>query len=195
MRKVSLLAISFGASMALVMGVQLGDLWAGDSQYVGVAKCKVCHSKETLGGVEFQSWEQTAHAKAFETLKPGVKAEAKTAANLDPQKDYSSDPQCLKCHTTGYGKPAAADAKLEGVQCEACHGPGSEYKNPKIMSKKKYQENREAARKENMAAGLIIPTEEVCQGCHNQESPSFKEFDFQKNVELIKHKKAGSETK
>ncbi len=201
MKKLIMVPIFLVAIVAMVVGVRLTDLRAQDAEYVGVKKCKVCHSKEKLGGVEYQSWEQTAHAKALETLKAVVKAEAKSAANLDPQKDYSSDPECLKCHTTGYGKPAAAGSdgtqpNLDGVQCEACHGPGSKYKSPKIMSKKKYKEDREAARKENMAVGLILPTEEVCTGCHNQESPNFKEFDFKAMVEEVKHKKAaGSEAK
>lgn len=201
MRRLMMLAISLAAIVAMVLGLRLTDLRAQEAEYVGVAKCKVCHSKEKLGGEEYQVWETTAHAKALETLKAGVKAEAKSAANLDPQKDYSSDPECLKCHTTGYGKPAAAGTdgtkpNLDGVQCEACHGPGSKYKSPKIMSKKKYAEDREATREENIAAGLILPTEEVCTGCHNQDSPSFKEFDFKAKVEEIRHKKAaGSEAK
>jgi len=196
MQKFMMMAILFIAAVCMVVMLDSTAIRAQDAEYVGVAKCKVCHSKAKLGGEEFQAWEQTAHAKALETLKPGAKAEAKSAANLDPQKDYSSDPACLKCHSTGYGKPAAEGALLEGVQCEACHGPGSKYKSPTIMSKKKYGEDRDAARKAALAAGLVIPSEAVCTGCHNQESPTFKEFDFKARVEEIKHKKeAGSEAK
>ena len=189
MKKFCLLLIACAAAAALVLGMPLNTLLAADFQYVGDTKCKMCHSKDTLGGAEFPAWEKTAHAKAFESLKPGAKADAKTKAKLDPQKDYSTDAACLKCHNTGYGKPSAADAKLEGVQCEACHGPGSEYKSPKIMGKKKYQDNKEAAHKDALAAGLVMPTEELCKGCHNQESPTFKEFDYKKMVEMVKHKK------
>ena len=75
---------------------------------------------------------------------------------------------------------AVADTVFEGVQCEACHGPGSLYKSAKIMSKKKYKTDREAQHKLALEAGLIIPTEETCVGCHNKKSPFFKAFDFAK---------------
>jgi len=179
--------IVFGAASLLMSMVQLSCLWAGEFEYVGVAKCKTCHSKERLGGTQFQHWEETAHAKAIETLKPGVKVEAKVKSAMDPHKDYSSDPECLKCHTTGYEKPAAEGAKLEGVQCEACHGPGSAYKSMKIMSKKKYRENRGEAREKAISAGLVFSTEEVCAVCHNQEGNNFEEFDFETKVEQVKH--------
>jgi hypothetical protein len=66
-------------------------------------------------------------AKSFDLLKPGVAAEAKTAHNLEPNKDYTADAECLSCHTTGYGQPGgfvsvAETPKLVGVQCEVCHG-------------------------------------------------------------------------
>jgi len=39
--------------------------------------------------------------KAFAVLNPGVKAEEKKKAGLDPQKDYTTDLSCVQCHTTG----------------------------------------------------------------------------------------------
>ena len=91
----------------------------GAADYIGAAKCKMCHK------VQFASWETMGHAKAFEKL------EAADQTNVE----------CLGCHATG-GK-----AELPGVQCEACHGPGSDYKSMKVMK------DREAS----IAAGLIVP--------------------------------------
>jgi len=54
---------------------------AGENAFVGNKNCKKCHIKE------FKSWSETKMGQAFETLKPGVNAEAKTAAGLDPDKD------------------------------------------------------------------------------------------------------------
>jgi hypothetical protein len=125
------------------------------AEYVGEKKCKMCHKDEHA------SWLETKHAKAYEALKPE-----------DRKKD-----SCVVCHVTGF---AVADTLFEGVQCEACHGPGSLYKSAKIMSKTKYKENREAQHKLALEAGLVIPDEKTCVGCHNKKSPTFKSFDYTK---------------
>jgi len=117
---------------------------SADHQYVGDAKCKMCHSKQ------FKSWETTKHAKAYEALK-----------EADLKKD-----ECVGCHTTGYKKSTDL---LKGVQCEACHGAGSDYKNMNIMKDKA----------KAVEAGLIMPTEETCKTCHNEKSPTFKGFKFE----------------
>ena len=72
----------------------LGD---GEFEYIGSKKCKMCHK------VQYKSWEAGHKAGTFELLKPGQAVESKTKHNLDPQKDYTTDAGCLKCHTTGYG--------------------------------------------------------------------------------------------
>jgi len=118
----------------------------------GRTACRRCHLRE------FRSWEGTAHANALEALPE----ESRTDAN------------CVKCHTTGYGKggfTSVADTPdLANVTCEACHGPGSLYKDKEVM------EDQAAA----TAAGLVIPNEATCTGCHNSESPTFPgSFNFE----------------
>ena len=131
-------------------------------KYVGADKCKGCHKGEKNGEV-FEKWLESKHAKAFDLLKG----------------DEQKNPKCLACHTTGYGKETeAAPEALHGVQCEACHGPGAEYKSKKVM------EDKKAAQ----AAGLLIPNAKTCtDNCHNKNSPNFKEFDFDKSYAKIKH--------
>ncbi len=80
---------------------------SASAKYVGAKKCKMCHIKE------YKTWSKTGMATAYERI-----ADA-------PDKEL-----CVPCHTTGHGK-AAVDGvtpeKLQGVQCESCHGPGSEH--------------------------------------------------------------------
>lgn len=141
---------------------------AGDEyEYLGAKKCRTCHLPE------YNSWRKTLMAQAFELLKPGVRPEAKEAAGLDPNADYTSDAGCLSCHTTGYGEPSGfKDIKstpdLAGVACEACHGPGSGYAVDELMSLKNKNHSFESV----IAAGLVYPVpESVCLRCHNDDSP------------------------
>ena len=63
--------------------------------FIGSNNCKKCHIKQ------FKSWEQTAMAQAFESLKPGVKADEKKA--IEALKKCSSDSRFRK---DASGKPA-----------------------------------------------------------------------------------------
>jgi len=146
---------------------------ADDHAYTGNKNCKKCHLKE------YKSWEATKMAQAFENLRPGVAADAKTAAGLDPQKDYTTDAKCLACHTVGYGKPGgfvdeASTPDHVGVGCETCHGPGGTYTQDQYMSLK----NKEYKKADVMAVGLVDPGEAQCVACHNDKSPFFKGFDY-----------------
>jgi hypothetical protein len=105
----------------------------GEASYLGVVaadakaeSCAACHKTQT----EF--WARTNHAHAYATL---VKA----------RKEFSLD--CVRCHVTGWQQPGGVcriDRTAAGgpgfsqegrrfgqgrqdVQCEACHGPGSEH--------------------------------------------------------------------
>jgi len=178
----------FAAGAALVF-VSSGPSQAEESaslpahQYVGAAKCKSCHKKELMGN-QHAKWMKGPHAKAYETLK-GDKA-----AEVAKEKGIATPPyetkECLGCHTTAYGLPAAAFKKKplkaqDGVQCESCHGPGSNYRKKSIMSDEK----------KSIANGLVLPTEEVCTACHNDESPTWDPavgFDFEeaKKKDLFK---------
>lgn len=155
--------------------------------YVGSKSCKKCHS-----AVQHKSWAKTKMGQAFETLKPGIAKEMKEKHHLDATKDYTQDATCLKCHTTGFGeaggyvipdpddKKAVRKAKrLEGVGCESCHGPGSEYNKlfkEILVSRRKYKVE------ELYAAGLHKITKDTCIACHNEESPTIDAgtpFDFE----------------
>lgn len=168
-----LAAFTLGANLLVLPSAEAGDEkdQAPAFKYIGVDGCKFCHQGKR-GNHVFESWTRTEHARAYEHL----------SASQRKNKD------CLACHTTGFGQPIAAgatQAKLQGVQCESCHGPGSDYKKMKIMK------DRSIA----IEKGLIEPTEGLCKRCHTanlpkecrkgaDESPA---FDYEKAVKEIAH--------
>lgn len=156
---------------------------AGQFKYVGASTCTgACHKSESQGK-QLEIWQNSKHSQAFKTLQtPEADKIAKDKGFTTPA---AETPQCLKCHVLGKEiNPSELEDtfnKEDGVQCETCHGPGSEYKKLAIMK------DREKS-KEN---GLIIHTEKeaFCTNCHNPESPSYKEFKYDEFWEKIKHSK------
>jgi hypothetical protein len=161
-------------SVAVLIGMcfivtMVGATFAGDEkkeaakeakhEYIGLKKCSMCHKKDGI----LESWEKTPHATAWDKL-------------TDEQK---KDKTIQKYYATGMMK----DELLTGVQCEACHGPGSDYMKMSIMK------DQEKA----VANGLIIPDAETCMGCHHADAPtdalkaSAKDFDFEKLKETGVH--------
>lgn len=147
-----------------------------DGGFVTSKICSVCHSGDSVNYV-YEKWQESAHAKAYQTLKS---VEAKNIAKKLGINDPLKSEKCLKCHVTngGVGKNINFE---EGVSCEACHGPGSKYIMRNTMS------NRELSKKK----GLKIPANDpkFCKTCHNQESPTHKEFNFASAWEKIIHPK------
>ncbi|CAD7780371.1 Perchlorate reductase subunit gamma [Candidatus Methanoperedenaceae archaeon GB50] len=123
--------------------------------YIGSRKCRLCHFDY------FQGWEKDLHAMAFESLRR-----------------MKDNPYCLKCHTTGYGEPGGfisekITPQLRGVQCEACHGPGSKHKeNPTDPN--------------SLPVGTHIDYKTVCIQCHDQNWTP--QFDYEKYKKRIEHK-------
>jgi hypothetical protein len=162
--------------------------------YVGSKTCKKCHLKQ------YKSWEKTKMAHAFDVLRPNERSDKKTEAKLDPSKDYTTDPQCLKCHTVGFGtesgyqvpppddKKAQRRAdKLLGTGCESCHGPGSEY----VKLHKQIQDDKRKYKSEEMyAAGMYRIGPELCVTCHNTDNPFVGPdyvFEYEKRKDEGKH--------
>ncbi|HEX4124813.1 MAG TPA: multiheme c-type cytochrome, partial [Tepidisphaeraceae bacterium] len=78
-----------------------------DYRIAGNASCTACHSADAM------IWAHSLHAIAGDSLKP---------------RHFDVDPDCLRCHTTGYGLPGGfvsprRTPQFYGVGCEDCHGP------------------------------------------------------------------------
>src|SRR4030066_686056 len=144
--------------------------------YVGAAKCAICHKTEKQGQ-QYPIWQGTKHSQSPAALSTPEAANVAQAAGVQ---NPPESPQCLKCHAPLFEK--AAELKAEGVTCEVCHGPGSEYKKLNIMKDK-------ALSKQN---GLIIyetpeAVKKQCLTCH--ENAHGKSFDLAAALEKIKHNK------
>lgn len=158
------------------------SLTAQDFEYIGAVKCKMCHNKPATGQ-QYKIWSEGPHANAMKSLStPEALAIAKEKGIADPTTDKS----CIKCHST-FGR---IDESLnigvkidEGVSCETCHGPGSKYKTNAIMKD-------QAKSIEN---GLIIPDKALCEGCHNEESPTYKPFNYEESLKKIAHPNPAAE--
>jgi hypothetical protein len=150
-------------------------------KYVGVKNCKMCHSSKKSGEA-YKIWAASSHAKAYATL---ASAESKKIAEEKGIKDPQKAAECLSCHVTAYGVEQSLLEKgyvmEDGVTCEACHGPGSEYNPMKIMKQISAGEVKGAD------YGLKDPDKKNCVSCHNEKSPTFKGFDFEKYVAQIAH--------
>ena len=155
--------------------------------YVGPVKCNgSCHDPY------YQAWLKTPHGKAFESLKPGVKGDEKKKAGLDPEKDYTADAQCLRCHTNGYAqrggfKAAGSKSKKTGkstaskidpeepnkeqVGCEMCHSVAGGAQFRVVMKNTKGDFKKEDTEK----YGQRWDYANVCTRCHNHPQNPFNE--------------------
>lgn len=110
-------------------------------------------------GHQFARWLLSKHSAAYAAL---AKPESQEIARLSGiPREPQEAAMCLGCHATGVQVEAWERDETfvteDGVQCEKCHGPGSEYANAEIMVNRKLSER----------AGLMIPVMNDCMGCHN----------------------------
>lgn len=160
------------------------NLTAQEPMYIGTAKCKVCHMTPKSGN-QFGIWKKSAHFTAHKTLSSDSAVEIAKKAGL--KELPSKSPICLNCHSP-YASTAPKLIK-DGVGCEACHGPGSNYKKMSTMRDKTLAHEK----------GLIFHDTDdskitLCITCHQTDNiyHEVKEFDLQefwgKIVHLIPNK-------
>jgi len=137
-------------------------------KFVSVKGC-TCHQSE------ISDWERSKHARAFELLEPGKRISAKKKAGLNPDKDYTKNTMCQKCHTTGYKEEGGfqdltSTPNMTGIQCEVCHGAGSEFRN--LHKEKTTKFTREEAKALGQTFGSLDAS--VCKKCHEHKDTPFQ---------------------
>lgn len=159
-----------------------------DRTYVGTAVCRECHG----GGHrdQYAAWFRSPHARAWAALARPESLEIARLSGI--HENPFANPVCLGCHAT------AADTEewerdttfdfADGVQCELCHGPGSEYSSAEVMS----DPDRAAA------AGLRTPTATTCLICHKEKGShtaviDVRPFDPEEALGRISHAGRGGE--
>jgi 2',3'-cyclic-nucleotide 2'-phosphodiesterase (5'-nucleotidase family) len=116
--------------------------------FLGDRACMSCHEDA------WKVYMDSSHRSAFATIR---------------NKGQSFEPECLSCHTTGFQyKKGYSDEppfnKLSNVQCEACHGYGSEHARD---------------------GKWLAQAKDSCTMCHDQKNSP--EFDYAVYWEKIKH--------
>lgn len=122
---------------------------ANQAAYVTSAACGQCHA------AQYVKWANSAHAHATDPLPP-------RAAEFELS--------CLECHATAAGAATRNEkfAGLQGVQCEQCHGPGSNH-----------------VAKPGKDYGRVGDLKNACTACHNPAIDA--DFDVRTAWAKIKH--------
>jgi hypothetical protein len=123
--------------------------------FLGADMCIRCHVAEG------EQWKTTHHARAWATLT---------------ERHKDATPECVPCHVVGYKQPGGfgmntTGAVMSSVQCENCHGMGTQHE-AFVASPKKL-------------------TEATCLACHT--SSTSPDFNFAKFRPYIDHAHKESE--
>jgi hypothetical protein len=130
-----------------------------DFLVAGSKSCRKCHKAES------HVWDKSRHSQAWNSLV---------------QHAAQADPDCQRCHTTGYGLPggfvsagyprAGRSPSLVEVGCEGCHGPSTGHtREPKVRTT------------------YFGQAANQCVVCHDRENSPH--FDFATYWEKIRHGK------
>jgi len=121
------------------------------ARYMGIDRCRVCHEAAS-SGAQTKVWLRSAHSRAYQALESDS---AKTII----AKLGGTNADCLRCHTTLGRAPQNEIERhltMEGVSCERCHGPGSNYAYHEIMRH----------RSSFTAEGGVVGSLRDCYQCH-----------------------------
>ncbi len=124
---------------------------------IGSGKCGECHVLRSLGDQQ-TVWEKSRHKNAYLTLQTEKAVSFASKNNIEQPVKNSL---CLKCHTTEFSIKDISKTPTynitEGVGCESCHGPGSNY----------YPADMHKVHSEFLRNGGVKTDESTCRNCHS----------------------------
>lgn len=153
-------------SIVIILLISLaGNGLQAQNKFVGVKTCMQCHNDEQTGN-QHAIWKNSKHSKTYELLFSARSAAFVAKRKYD--KPAWEAEGCLKCHATAYNVDAPLLEKdydvKDGVQCETCHGAGSEYISTEIMKDK--TKAVAAGLRDFKVEGSI---DQFCKKCHDEK--------------------------
>lgn len=142
------------------------DLLPTTAAFVGSQACQSCHAGE------HETWSRSAHARSVATLEKAGKAKQS---------------ECLKCHTTGFGRTGgfpsdgavAQHRDRAAVGCESCHGPGGEHAKPDAP-----KVGNIVSLGDKCDSCVIL---QICGSCHDAANDPGFEFEVKQKIDAQKH--------
>ncbi len=132
------------------------NVFDNTARYVGAEACKECHRQE------YDHWKKTAHAGVHKTSRAG---------SVSPETEFRYNTGVNSAG--GYPEPGR-----EGVQCEACHGPGERHINKPEAKGQDYIVSLGST-----CSNCVV--EQICRRCHSPSDDP--DFDFDRQIEKVRH--------
>ncbi len=166
----------------------VNDIDESKFKYLGTEiACRRCHEEGPKGNdktsgvtdrvqlTEWTTWSKAdKHAQAFRMLK---ESRGQRIAELMQKNVFSESTGCIQCHTANVNlaiwdsKCGSEDIETnscvsEGVSCEACHGPASEWVGPHTLGDWWEKTDREKADIGFLPIRNPLYRAELCLSCH-----------------------------
>jgi hypothetical protein len=182
---VGVLVAQLVALIGVSLGVSSATCFAADPpKYTGPGSCASpsCHggvaprSDNSVWQNEYSTWVvKDKHAQAYTVLSNPVATRMAKILELPSSADTA--PKCLACHALDV--PAAERARTfdlsDGVSCESCHGPASNWLGPHTTKGWTHQQSIDAGMYDDRD---LIRRSEKCLTCHLGTSEKFVDHEM-----------------
>jgi len=161
------------------------------TEYIGAGSCSAssCHgsvrprNETRIQQNEHTIWVQDRHRRAFEVLSNPVSVRMGKILGRDVLKadSPSTSPRCLACHGLPPDQKRRTTFDMnDGVSCELCHGPASNWLGPHTAS----TADRAKDHARNVQLGLVdtrdlVKRTQQCLTCHLGSSKPYQNVDHE----------------